>query len=91
MLVYTDSVHFARTVLGPTADRWSALASEPPDDLRRLLESAFGTTKIRESTIHSGSNWDYLFLVEVWETYLNNRKWMRIEKKQKIVGKKKVD
>ncbi|UCC81533.1 MAG: hypothetical protein JSW46_10985 [Gemmatimonadota bacterium] len=67
MLVYTDSVDFARTVLGRGSDLWSAPASEPPEDLRSLLESAYGTRQIRESTVHGGSDWDYLLLVEVAE------------------------
>jgi BirA family biotin operon repressor/biotin-[acetyl-CoA-carboxylase] ligase len=67
MLVYTDSVDYARIVLGRTADSWSAPASELSDDLGSLIESAYGTREIRESTVHGGSNWQYLFLVEVAE------------------------
>lgn len=67
MLVYTDSVDFARSVLGQGPELWSAPASEPPGDLRSLLESAYGTKSIRESTVHGGSDWDYLLLVEVAE------------------------
>jgi BirA family biotin operon repressor/biotin-[acetyl-CoA-carboxylase] ligase len=67
MLVYTDSVDYARTVLGRTADSWSAPASELSDNLRSLIESAYGAREIRESKVHSGSNWKYLFLVEVAE------------------------
>jgi len=65
MLVYTDSVDHARRVLGLGADRWSAPASESSDDLRRLIESAYGAREIRCSTVDGGSNWHYLFLVEV--------------------------
>jgi BirA family biotin operon repressor/biotin-[acetyl-CoA-carboxylase] ligase len=67
MLVYTDSVDFARTVLGQRPDLWSAPASEPSEDLRSLIESAYGAKQIRESTVHGGSDWDYLLLVEVAE------------------------
>ncbi len=67
MLVYTDSVDFARTVLGRGSDLWSAPASEPPEDLRSLIESAYGSKPISESTVHGGSDWDYLLLVEVAE------------------------
>jgi BirA family biotin operon repressor/biotin-[acetyl-CoA-carboxylase] ligase len=67
MLVYTDSVDYARTVLGRSADLWSAPASEPSDDLRSLVESAYGAKEIRESTVHNGSHWHYLLLVEVAE------------------------
>jgi BirA family biotin operon repressor/biotin-[acetyl-CoA-carboxylase] ligase len=67
MLVYTDSVDFARTVLGRRPDLRSAPASEPPEDLRSLIESAYGAKKIHESTVHGGSDWDYLLLVEVAE------------------------
>jgi BirA family biotin operon repressor/biotin-[acetyl-CoA-carboxylase] ligase len=67
MLVYTDSVDFARTVLGQRPDLWSAPASEPCEDLRSLIGSAYGAKQIRESTVHSGSDWDYLLLVEVAE------------------------
>jgi len=67
MLVYTDSVDYARTVLGRTVDHWSALASELSDDLRSLIESTYGAREIRESTVLGGSHWHYLFLVEVAE------------------------
>ncbi len=67
MLVYTDSVDYARTVLGLTADRWSAPASDLSDDLRSLIEGAYGARPIRESRVDGGSHWDYLFLVEVAE------------------------
>jgi hypothetical protein len=65
MLVYTDSVDYARIVLGRTADLWSALASELSDDLRSLMEGAYGAREIRESTVHVGSQWQHLILVEV--------------------------
>lgn len=67
MLVYTDSVDYARTVLGRSADLWSAPASEPPDDLRSLIESAYGAKQIRESRVRGDSPWRYLLLVEVAE------------------------
>ena len=67
MLVYTDSVDYARIVLGRSADNWSAPASELSDELRSLIESAYGAREIRESTVHGGSNWHYLFLVKAAE------------------------
>jgi BirA family biotin operon repressor/biotin-[acetyl-CoA-carboxylase] ligase len=67
MLVYTDSVDFAQIVLGRSADLWSAPASEPADDLRSLIESAYGARQIRESVVNGGSGWPYLLLVEVAE------------------------
>ncbi|NIN72768.1 MAG: hypothetical protein GTO46_12760 [Gemmatimonadetes bacterium] len=67
MLVYTDSVDYARTVLGRTDDPWSTPASEPPDNLRSLIEAAYGAEQPRESTVHGGSGWPYLLLVEVAE------------------------
>jgi BirA family biotin operon repressor/biotin-[acetyl-CoA-carboxylase] ligase len=67
MLVYTDSVDYAQTVLGRSADLWSAPTSEPSDGLRSLIESAYGAKEIRESTVHGPSHWQYLLLVEVAE------------------------
>lgn len=67
MLVHTDSVDYARTVLGLSADLWSAPASEPSDDLRSLIQSAYGAKQIRESSVHGGWPWHYLLLVEVAE------------------------
>jgi BirA family biotin operon repressor/biotin-[acetyl-CoA-carboxylase] ligase len=65
MLVYTDSVEYARTVLGRSVDLWSAPTSELSDDLRSLLEGAYGAREIRESTVQGGSLWHHLILVEV--------------------------
>jgi BirA family biotin operon repressor/biotin-[acetyl-CoA-carboxylase] ligase len=64
MLVYTDSVDYARIVLGQRADLWSAPVSEPSENLRSLLDSAYGAKQIRESRVHGGSGWHYLLLVE---------------------------
>jgi len=65
--VYTDSIDYARTVLGRNADLWSMPTSEVSDDLRRLIQSAYGVKKIRESTLHTDWQWRYLLLVEVAE------------------------
>jgi BirA family biotin operon repressor/biotin-[acetyl-CoA-carboxylase] ligase len=65
MLVYTDSVEYARTVLGRSVDLWSAPTSELSHDLRSLIEGAYGAREIRESTVHWGSQWHHLILVEV--------------------------
>jgi BirA family biotin operon repressor/biotin-[acetyl-CoA-carboxylase] ligase len=67
MLVYTDSVDYARLVLGQTADRWSAPPSEPPHGLRRLIESAYGAREIHCSRVEEGTSWEHLILVEVAE------------------------
>jgi BirA family biotin operon repressor/biotin-[acetyl-CoA-carboxylase] ligase len=67
MQVYTDSVDFAREVLGRSADLWSAPASELSDDLRSLIEGAYGAKQVRGSTVHGDSHWNYLLLVEVAE------------------------
>lgn len=67
MLVYTDSVDFARTVLGRGAGPWSTPASEPPRELRGLVARLYGARQTHESTVHGGSDWDYLLLVEVAE------------------------
>jgi len=65
--VYTDSTDYAQTVLGRSADLWSVPASEVSDDLRSLIECAYGAKEIRETTVHSGSQWHHLFLVEAAE------------------------
>ena len=65
MLVYTDSVDYARTILGPSADRWSAPASDSPEGIRCLIEGIFGGVEIRESEVERDSPWRHLFLVEV--------------------------
>jgi len=67
MLVYTDSVDYARVVLGRSADLWSAPASEPADDLRGLIEGAYGARPVRESKVNGDSPWNYLLMVEVAE------------------------
>jgi len=67
MLVYTDSIDYARAVLGRATGHWSTPASELSDGLRSVMESAYGAREVRESTVHSGSHWQYLFLVEVAE------------------------
>ena len=67
MLVYTDSEDYARMVLGRDADLGSATASEPTDDLRGLLDGAYGARQFREFRVHSDSGWHYLLLVEVAE------------------------
>ncbi|MGD8698552.1 MAG: biotin--[acetyl-CoA-carboxylase] ligase [Gemmatimonadales bacterium] len=67
MLVYTDSTDYAQTVLGRRADLWSVPASEVSDDLRSLIERAYGAKEIRASTVQNGSPWHHLLLVEVAE------------------------
>jgi BirA family biotin operon repressor/biotin-[acetyl-CoA-carboxylase] ligase len=67
MLVYTDSVDYARTILGHGADLGSAPASEPSDGVRRLIEGVYGGAELRACEVERDSPWNYLFLAEVSE------------------------
>lgn len=62
--MYTDSTDYAQTVLGRGADLWSVPAVEISDELRSLMDHAYGAKEIRESTVHNGSRWHHLLLVE---------------------------
>jgi BirA family biotin operon repressor/biotin-[acetyl-CoA-carboxylase] ligase len=62
MLVYTDSVEYARTVTGEAADAWRAAPAFPDDGVRHIAETTFNGAPIRASTMAGAPTWRYLLL-----------------------------
>jgi BirA family biotin operon repressor/biotin-[acetyl-CoA-carboxylase] ligase len=64
MVVYTDSVDYARLIVGDASDPWSAPAAPSSSGIRRLLEHVYDGREVRESRLQINSAWNCLLLVE---------------------------
>ena len=64
MLVYTDSVDYARLIVGDASNPWADPATPSSSGIRRLLDHVYDGRDVRESRLQNNSAWNCLLLVE---------------------------